>query len=75
MAIGFVIVGISYRAHDQVNDMQSTAHMESELESRRIAIEKTQAEMDATAIRRVISALESGQEKRVANDDALKILD
>jgi hypothetical protein len=49
--------------------------MESELESRRIAIEKTQAEMDATAIRRVISALESGQEKRVANDDALKILD
>jgi hypothetical protein len=48
--------------------------MEKEIESRRIAIEKTQVELDAKAIRRVISALESGQEKRITNDEALNTL-
>ncbi|MDR1042764.1 MAG: hypothetical protein LBL54_02540 [Clostridiales Family XIII bacterium] len=57
--------------------MQDTARIdtERELESRRIAIEKAQAEMDASAIRRAISALDSGQEKRITNDEALKILE
>jgi len=55
--------------------MRNTAQIEieRELESRRIAIENTQTELDAAAIRRVLSTLESGQEKRVTNDDALKI--
>jgi hypothetical protein len=56
--------------------MQGTARidMEKEIESRRLAIEKKQVEMDARAIRRVLSALESEQEKRVTNDEALNTL-